>query len=169
MTRVTRVPLMEISRWKWRSREQLVQEIDARGRIRDIQSLYNLKDLIETKWWEPVLKILVMAAGVGFAVTLVHLLDRSIDLYGALQSERGLGTPIENPEAMKIALWFPAGAFSVMLIVGLLSLEVLLNRVTAMSRLHQLQMRIIDSLQAEIELLRRRLPDSPPEDKTPES
>ena len=143
---------MDISRWRWRSREELIQELDARVRIKDIQFVYDLKDAIALRWWEPLLKMLVLVAGISFAVTFIHLLDRGVDVIGALEgmSEK----PGLSPQSVKIVFAFIAGSFSVMLVAGLVSLEILLSRVAAMRRLHEVELKVIEQLQAEVETLR---------------
>ncbi len=158
---------MDISRWRWRSREELIQELDARVRIKDIQFVYDLKDAIALRWWEPLLKMIVLVAGISFAVTFIHLLDRGVDVIGALEglSEK----PGLSPQSVKIVFAFIAGSFSVMLVTGLVSLEILLSRVSAMRRLHEVELKVIEQLQTEVETLRhgqaqrrsRATPDPP--------
>ena len=75
---------MDIPRWKWRNREQLLQELDARVRIKDIKAVYDLKDAIEFKWYEPLLKLLLVAAALGFALTFILMMMRGLDLFTAL-------------------------------------------------------------------------------------
>lgn len=145
---------MEIPRFRWQGREELVQEIDARVRIKDIQLIYDLKDALEIRWWEPLLKMVALVAGIGFAVTFLHFLDRSVDLFGALDAQRE--RPLMNPEALKMVFWFIAAAFSLMLVAGMLSVEVLMARVAAMRRLHEIELRVIEHLQAEVEALREQ-------------
>jgi hypothetical protein len=144
--------MIDIPRWKWRNREALLQELDARVRIKDIRAVYDLKDAIAFKWWEPLLKMIVLLAGVGFAVTAVHFLDRSIDLYGALAAESP-GRALDS-QALKMIFWFIAGSFALMLVAGMISLEVMLMRVSAMRRMQEIQLRVIENLQAEVEELR---------------
>jgi hypothetical protein len=156
---------MDIPRWRWRSREELIQELDARVRIKDIKFVYDLKDAIALRWWEPLLKMLVLVAGICFAVTFIHLLDRGVDVIGAVEgmSDR----PGLSPQSVKIVFGFIAGSFSVMLVTGLVSLEILLSRLAAMRRLHEIELKVIEQLQAEIETLRhgqrrsRAAPDPP--------
>jgi hypothetical protein len=145
---------MEIPRLRWSSREELLQELDARVRIKDIKAVYDLKDALQLRWWEPLLKMLVIVAGIGFAVTFIHLLDRGVDVLAALD-ERTQG-PGLHPETAKLVFWFIAGCFSVMLIAGLVSLEILLARIAAMRRLHEIELKVIEHLQAEMEEMRAR-------------
>jgi hypothetical protein len=150
---------IDIPRWKWRSREALIQEIDARGRIKDIQLHYDLQEAIEVKWWEPLLKMLVLVAGIGFAVTFLHFLHRAVDLYGALAADSE--TPGPSPVTLKVILWMIAGSFALMLVGGLLSLEMLMVRLAAMRRLLQIQGRVLENVQAELDVLRTGISPDP--------
>ncbi len=153
----------DIPRWKWRNREALIQEIDARGRIREIQAHYDLQEALEAKWWEPLLKIGLLVAGIGFAVTFLHFLQRAVDLYGALAAESSAPGP--SPETLRIVFWMIAGSFAAMLVTGLLCVEVLMARIAAMRRLNQLQAETLAHLSAEVQTLRSGAPapgDAPP-------
>jgi hypothetical protein len=149
---------MDIPRWKWSSRDQLLQELDARVKIKDIQAVYDLKDALRYRWWEPLLKMAVLLAGICFAVTFIHLLNRGVDLIGALDAESE--TPGLSRDSVKLVFAFIAGSFSIMLVSGLLSLEILLARLAAMRRLHEIELNIIEHLQGEVESLRSAPPKS---------
>ncbi len=151
---------MDIPRLRWSTKKELLQELDARVRVKDIKLVYDLKEAIGLRWWEPLLKILVLVAGIGFAVTFVHLLDRAVTVLAAVDAQTS--QPGIAPETARLIFWFIAGAFSLMLIAGLVSLEILMARIAAMRRLHQVQLKLIEHLQAEVDEMRDERPAAAP-------
>lgn len=142
---------MEIPRFRWRSRDELIQELDARVKIKDIKEIYDLKDALAVKWWEPLVKLLVFVSAVGFILTFAYFLQTGTELV-ASASERAR-EPGVSIESARVIFWIIIGWFFVLIVAGLGSLELLLLKFQAMRRLHEIQLRIIEHLQGEMEQL----------------
>ena len=54
--------------------DELLREVDAAIKVRDIGRLQKWRDTIEIQWWESLLVVLLFIAGLGFIITIYKLL-----------------------------------------------------------------------------------------------
>lgn len=54
--------------------DELLREVDAAIKVRDIGRLQKWRDTIELQWWESLLVVLLFIAGLGFIITIYKLL-----------------------------------------------------------------------------------------------
>lgn len=104
--------------------DELVKELDALIRLYDVTELHRLREKLEPKWWESGLRVLLFVAGFGFVVTIYKLI------------------PSDSP----LLFGFVFGWFFVFVITLLGSIEYLLLKIRALSRLYEWQTRVVDHL-----------------------
>lgn len=103
---------------------ELVKELDALIRLYDVTELHRLREKLEPKWWESGLRILLFVAGLGFVVTVYKLI------------------PSDSP----LLFGFVFGWFLLFVLTLLGSIEYLLLKIRALSRLYEWQTRVVDHL-----------------------
>lgn len=104
--------------------DELVKELDALIRLYDVTELHRLREKLEPKWWESGLRVLLFVAGFGFVVTIYKLI------------------PSDSP----LLFGFVFGWFFLFVITLLGSIEYLLLKIRALSRLYEWQTRVVDHL-----------------------
>ncbi|MCX7625417.1 MAG: hypothetical protein N2Z21_04320 [Candidatus Sumerlaeaceae bacterium] len=104
--------------------DELVREIDALIRLYDVTELHRLREKLAPKWWESGLRVLLFVAGLGFLITIYKLI----------------------PSDSALLFGFVFGWFLLFVLALLASIEYLLLKIHALSRLYEWQTRIIDHL-----------------------
>jgi hypothetical protein len=118
-----------------RDKDELLREVDARIRVRDIRRLDQLKDRLAPKWWETGIVIVLFAASVGLLGSLVQ--------YSAVR---------EDPINAWLLFWF-----GLMILTTVLSLEFLLVKIYNLRRSNDVMLRAMNDLRDRCEKLERRL------------
>lgn len=105
-----------------KANEDLVREIEALIRLYDVTELQRLREKIEPKWWESGLHLLLFIAGLGFIITIYKLV------------------PAQSP----LLFGFVFGWFLVFILSLLGTIEYLIVKVRALTRLYEWQARLLD-------------------------
>lgn len=121
-----------------RDPKQLLREVSARIKIKDIKRLYDLRDKVAVKWYEAGLVGLLFVAALSFLVIVVKLI------------------PGETPREILIRNFVVGSSVALILIVAAI-LEFLLRKFHAMRRLYEIQTRLLEDLDKEIGELRQRI------------
>lgn len=119
--------------------EKLLREVSATTKIHDIKEYYKLKERVEVKWWESAIVFVLFIAGLGFVFTMIYLV------------------PVENREIFFRFLAFWSGLLILALIA---TIEFLIAKIRALRRLHDIQTRLIEGIQNEIERRGKEEPQS---------
>ncbi len=115
-----------------RDPRQLLVEMDARLKVRDIREREHLRRVVDTHWWEPGLLALLFVSGVGVTVTVMQLVpDGNRLLYGF------------------IVFWILLHLATV-----IACLEFLSHKFRALRRLHARTMRQMEEHQAALKAIR---------------
>ena len=112
-------------------KDEVVREVLAKIKIKDIKEYYNLKDKISIKWWESVVSLLLFISMLGFMVTAIYII---------LQ---------ETSETKYMLTWLIA--LNITIIWGV---EFLIYKIYAISKLFQIQMKLITDIQKEVDKLK---------------
>jgi len=124
--------------------KDLETEVTAVIKIKDIKELYRLKDQISIKWWETGLVLLLFGSGFGFMLTISKLI------------------PVSHP----FVYWFSLFWIAAILLTLIGCIEFLIGKFRALRRLYEIHTRIMESLQKDLEDLKKRVSESgtPPEE-----
>jgi len=109
-----------------RKPDELLREVEAAIKVRDIGRLQKWRDTIEIQWWESFLVVLLFIAGLGFIITIYKLL------------------PAEN-RALFYFVFFWFFLFTLALVA---SVEMLIAKISALRGLIQWQEERIERLEA---------------------
>lgn len=107
---------------------ELVKEVEAIIRLYDVKELQRLRERVQAQWWEPGLRLLVFISGLGFLVTVYKILPRDNTLL----------------------FWFVFTWFAVFIVTLVGALECLVVRVRTLTRLYELQCRMLEELEGRI-------------------
>ena len=118
-----------------RDPHQLLREVDASIRVKDIQEWQDLRDILMIKWWEPILLILLFISGIGIIVTLFKLV----------------------PNSNVLLHRFIVGWCALWILTLVSCIEFLLHKFRALRRMREISDRALHQLQAEINQLRHDL------------
>ena len=121
-----------------RDPKMLLREVSARIKIKDIKRLYALRDKVAVKWYESGLVGLLFVAALSFLAVVIHLL------------------PSETPRDILIRNFVIGSSVALVLIVAAV-LEFLLGKFRAIRRLYEIQAQLLESLDKDLDELRRRL------------
>ncbi len=106
--------------------DELLREVDAAIKIRDIGRLQKWRDTIEIQWWESFLVVMLFIAGLGFIITIYKLL------------------PVDN----RALFYFVFFWFSLFTLALVASVEMLIAKISALRGLIQWQEERILRLEA---------------------
>lgn len=115
--------------------EDLVREVDATIKIKDIKEIYRLKDIISIKWWETALVLLLFFSGTGFLITLSQL-------------------NYLFPPEKSIVLTFILFWFIILMFILIATVEFLINKIKALRKLYEVQTKVISILQNEVDKMK---------------
>ena len=124
--------------------DELLREVDAAIKVRDIGRLQKWRDTIEIQWWESLLVVLLFIAGLGFIITIYKLL------------------PAEN-RALFYFVFFWFFLFTLALVA---SVEMLIAKISALRGLIQWQEERIERLEAKHTLQGAKKQAPQPNDST---
>jgi len=115
-----------------RDPRQLLIEMDARLKVRDINERERLRRAVETRWWEPGLLAVLFVSGIGVVFTVLQLVPAGNSLlYGF------------------IVFWILLHVVTVILCVEFLS-----QKFRALRRMHSRTVRVLDEHQAALKAIR---------------
>ncbi|PKO15029.1 hypothetical protein CVU37_13570 [candidate division BRC1 bacterium HGW-BRC1-1] len=109
-----------------RKPDELLREVDAAIKVRDIGRLQKWRDTIEIQWWESFLVVMLFIAGLGFIITIYKLL------------------PVEN----RVLFYFVFFWFFLFTLALVASVEMLIAKISALRGLTQWQEERILRLEA---------------------
>ena len=118
-----------------RDPKALLREMSARIKIKDIKSLYKLKDRISVKWYESGLVALLFGTSLAFLFIVLKLI----------------------PEPKPLVREFVVGASIALILTVTAILEFLLRKFNALRRLYEIHTRILEQLDKDLSALRREL------------
>lgn len=116
-----------------RDKDSLLREINARIRIKDIKSLYRLREQISVKWYESLLILLLFVSALGFLAFVVLLL-------------------FYDGESARVLLERAVLIWTIPLVLTfVLTLEVILNKITSLRQLNELAASLLEAIQKQLE------------------
>ena len=121
------MPLPENGRLP-RDPDELVREIDAAMRIRDIKRVLQWREQIELKWYEAGIVLLLFISGLGFVITIFKLI----------------------PQQNNALFWFVFFWFFLFTITLVAAVEFLLAKISALRELYQLNTLKLDRLEKKL-------------------
>lgn len=121
------MPLPENGRLP-RDPDELVREIDAAIKIRDIKRVLQWREQIELKWYEAGIVLLLFISGLGFVITIFKLI----------------------PHQNNALFWFVFFWFFLFTITLVAAVEFLLAKISALRELYQLNTLKLDRLEKKL-------------------
>jgi len=116
-----------------RDKESLLREINARIRIKDIKSLYRLRDQVSVKWYESALILLLFVSTLGFLSFVLLLLLHDSGTAAVLLQRA-------------VLIW------SIPLVLTfVLTLEVILAKLNSLRQLNELATHLLDEIQRQLD------------------
>ena len=105
-----------------RDAKMLLREVDAALRAKDVKRLYQYRQKLERKWWEPGITALMFIAGLGFVITIYKLI------------------PAGNPLLFGfVFFWFALFVFTLFI-----TIEVFQARISALCMLYEILSRELE-------------------------
>lgn len=114
-------------------KDSLLREINARIRIKDIKSFYQLREQVSIKWYESVLILLLFVSTLGFLTFVALLLLHSGSKANALL-ERA------------VLIWCIP-----LVLTFVLTIEVILSKMNSLRKLHELASQLLEDIQKQLE------------------
>jgi hypothetical protein len=115
-----------------RDPRQLLVEMDARLKVREIREADRLRRAVDTRWWEPGLLAVLFVSGIGVVFTVLQLVPAGNELlYGF------------------IVFWILLHVVTV-----ILCLEFLSHKFRALRQMHARTTRVLDEHQAALKAIR---------------
>ncbi len=118
-----------------RDKDQLLREVDVRIRLGDIRRLYQLREALAPRWWEPTLVVILFASALGLLASLFQ--------YSELRNE-----PINK----WMLFWL-----GLMILTTVLCLQIILIRIYNFRRANDVLIHMVEDLRKQVGALEERV------------
>lgn len=108
-----------------RNPEELLREVDAAIKVKDIEAIQRHRERVELKWWESAIVVMLFISGLGFIITIFKLL----------------------PQTNKPLFWFVFFWFAIFTLTLVATIEFLLAKINALRHLYEVNSKLVERLE----------------------